>query len=478
MSVENIDVNGVIEETNKLLENEKYISPAIRACLKIQLLLINILVNKLWLNSGNSSIPPSQDPNRNKNKDKDKTWKKPGGQKWRKGKTLAKVDNPDKVVEIKVDRCNLPEWNYKPIGYEARQEFDIDISISITEFRAEILENERWEKYTAIFPKWIKSSTQYWNWVKSHCVYLSQYQLIPYNRVWEYFEDQVKLPISMWSISNFNQGAYDLLDTFENRVKHELINSRILHADETWININGKRHWLHWCSNKNWTLLYPHKKRGKEAMDEIWILEFFIWLLSHDHWKPYYAYKLILHCLCNAHHLRELERVTEQDDYKWWETMKKFLINLNNIVEDSGWALTETEVKPYIEEYQKILKEADIECPWVEPPPNKDWKKKRWWVKQTKARNLLDRLINYQDDVLRFAVDKDAPFSNNLWERDIRMTKVQQKISWCFRSMEGAKTFCRIRSYISSARKQWFTASYALRALFDGIDIFSEIWAE
>ncbi len=478
MSIENINIDELIKDSERLLKEDKYVSPALKACFKTLLLLIGILVNKLWLNSSNSSIPPSQDPNRNKDKDKNKPWKKPGGQKWRKGKTLKMVDNPDEIVEIKVDRSNLPEWNYKPVWYEPRQEFNIDISFTVTEFRAEILENERWDRITATFPDWIKSSTNYWNWAKAHSVYLSQYQLLPYNRVWEYFEDQVGLPISIWSISNFNQKAYNLLDTFESKLKNELINSRILHADETWINIDGKRHWLHWCSNEKWTLLYPHKKRGKEAMDEIWVLEFFVWLLSHDHWKPYYAFELILHCLCNAHHLRELERVTEQDGHKWWDIMKKFLINLNNVVEDSGWALAETEVKLYTEEYQKILKEAATECPWVEPPPDKDWNKKRWRIKQTKARNLLDRFLDYQNDVLRFAVDKDAPFSNNLWERDIRMTKVHQKISWCFRSTEGAKIFCRIRSYISSARKQWFTASYALKALFDGIDIFSEIWAE
>ena len=477
MTIKNADAAGLVKKAKKFLKEEKNISPAFVLCLEAIFMLMELLINRFWLNSNNSSKPPSQDPNREKKKKK-WTGKKRDGQNWCNGVTLETVKDPDEIVDIKVDRNDLPEWKYKTVWYEPRQEFNIDISFTVTEFRAEILENERWDRFTAIFPNWIKSSTNYWNWAKAHSVYLSQYQLLPYNRVWEYFEDQVGLPISIGSINNFNKKAYDLLENFENKLKKALINSTALHADETSINIDSKRHWLHWCSNENWTLLYPHQKRGKEAMDEMWVLEFFKWILSHDHWKPYFIYEFILHCLCNANHLRELKSVLDQDGYKWWKEMNDFLIDLNKVVENAWWKLSEEEVEPYIKDYQEILKRADKECPLIKPPPNKNWKIGKWRWKQSKARNLIDRLIDYQDDVLRFATDKNAPFTNNLWERDIRMTKVHQKISGCFRSTDGAKIFCRIRSYLSSARKQWFTASYALNALFEGKDIFEKIWAE
>ena len=314
MTIKNTDVAGLVKKTKQLLKKEKNISPTFAVCLETIFMLLELLIQRFWLNSNNSSKPPSQDPNREKKKRK-WTGKKRGGQNWRNGTTLERVDDPDEIVNIPVDRSTLPKWDYKPVWYEPRQEFNIDISFTVKEFRAEILENERWDRYTAIFPDWIKSSTNYWNWAKAHSVYLSQYQLLPYNRVWEYFEDQVWLPISVWSINNFNKKAFDLLDNFEAKLKNELINSITNHSDETWINIDGKRHWLHWCSNPKWTFLYPHEKRWKEAMDEMGILEFFRWLLVHDHWKPYYIYEFILHCLCNAHHIRELDRVTEQDGY-------------------------------------------------------------------------------------------------------------------------------------------------------------------
>jgi transposase len=483
MSIENINVNEAIDKAKKLLDNESNISPALKASFEMLILLVGIMVNKFWLNSSNSSKPPSTDPNRLKRKKK-WTWKKQGGQNGRTGKTLEKVPDPDEVIDIKVDRSTLPKWGYwkyKTVWYESRQEFDVDISVVVKEYRAEILENEKWDRITAKFPEWIKAPTQYWNWTKSHSVYLSQYQLLPYDRVWEYFEDQCWLPLSVWTVNNYNNKAYDLLEDFESTLKTKLLNNNesskdiTNHADETWVNINGKRHWLHWLSNNNWTYLYPHEKRWSEAMDEMWVLPYYKWRLCHDYWKSYYNYEDVTHILCNAHILRELEAVYEQDKHKWWKSMQDFLLELNEAVENNWWELHKKDQIPWLKKYQRILNKAQKQCP---PPdmnrlPDENWKKKRWRTKRTKARNLLDRFINRQEEILAFMTSKDVPFTNNLWERDIRMTKVHQKISWCFRSMNGAKTFCRIRSYLSSARKQWFTASHALKSLFDGKNIFA-----
>jgi transposase len=199
-------------------------------------------------------------------------------------------------------------------------------------------------------------------------------------------------------------------------------------------------------------------------MDDIGILPNYKGILCHDHWKPYYTYSCV-HSLCNAHHLRELEWSATEDKQKWASVMKKFLIHLNKKVEKSGGELTKEQRAVYRKRYNLILFLADQLCPQVKPPQTE---KKRGRVKKTKSRNLLERLINYQDDVLRFMDEKEVPFTNNLGENDLRMTKVQQKISGCFRSMEGAKIFCRIRGYLITCRKHDVDAKKALEILFQG----------
>ena len=315
----------------------------------------------------------------------------------------------------------------------------------------------------ASFPKDLTKAVQYGTGVKAQSVYMSQFQLIPYDRILDYFADQLQLSVSAGSIFNFNQEAFELLAGFENRVKTELASSDVAHADETGINIGGKRHWLHCMSNNDWTFYGAHEKRGAIAMNDMGILPFFKGTLCHDHWKPYYTYDCT-HALCNAHHLRELTRAWEQDGQKWANDLKKLLETINCKVIDAGGALGAQESLEYRYKYRAILKQGETEC----PEPAKPKKAKRGPVKKTKSRNLLERLRDFEQDTLRFMDNEDVPFSNNLGESDIRMTKVQQKISGCFRSMNGARIFCRVRSYLSTCRKQGVKSSQALDLLFNG----------
>ena len=199
-------------------------------------------------------------------------------------------------------------------------------------------------------------------------------------------------------------------------------------------------------------------------MDDIGILPHFKGILCHDHWKPYYRYAFT-HALCNAHHLRELIRAWEQDGMVWARDMEQLLRDINQAVEDAGGVLSSDKTKYYRKKYASLLEKANYECPAPEPPPDKP---KPGRLKRSKARNLLERLLNYQEDVLRFMENPVVPFTNNLGENDIRMTKVQQKISGCFRSNKGARIFCRVRGYLSTCRKQNVSASTALSLLFEG----------
>jgi transposase len=295
--------------------------------------------------------------------------------------------------------------------------------------------------------------------------YLSTYQLIPCERVQEQFANEYHIPLSTGSISNFiAQASKKLFNLgFEEVTKHELIKSPLLHADETGINLDGKKIWLHSASNEHWTWFEPHEKRGAEAMISIGIIPSFFGVLCHDHWKPYFTFKCD-HSLCNAHHLRELKRAYEQDGQEWAEKMRILLLDINDQVNATNkGALSKKKALQRKEEYRKILALGDIECP---PPTDNPSKKGR--TKRSKARNLLERLRDFEDDVLRFMIDPLVPFTNNLGERDIRMMKVQQKISGCFRSMEGAINFCRVRSYLSTCKKNNVSASEALEILFSG----------
>lgn len=464
MTIENIDIDATLRKVEKLLSEEKGLSPAMRSMVELLVLLITLMVGRLNRNSRNSSKPPASDPNR-KRESKAKGERKAGGQKGREGVTLERVENPDKVEVIKVDRRKLPRGEYTVVGYEARQVFDMKISREVTEYRAEIVEDAEGNRFVAPFPEGITKAAQYGADLKAHAVYMSQYQLIPYKRIQEYFEEQMSIPVSEGSLYNFNQEAYEYLETFEEKSKAELTKSEVLHVDETSINKNGDRYWLHSASNKHWTCFYPHEGRGTEAIDSIGIVPQFRGILCHDHLKAYYTY-LCTHALCNAHHLRELEGVWEGDNtQKWTKEMKALLEEINRVTNDAGGMLGVGESEKYRQRYRAILQNAEAESP---PPDETNRKGKRGRVKRTKARNLLERLRKYEDDVLRFMDNKNVPFTNNLAENDIRMTKVQQKISGCFRSLDGARIFCRVRSYLSTCRKQGVNLSQALKMLFHG----------
>jgi len=447
-----------------MLAQETHVSPALRSMLDVLILVVQLLVNRLSLTSRNSSKPPSKDRFPARDKTPKEGGRKSGGQPGRIGTTLQKIPDPDEIEILEVDRLTLPSGQYKDIGYECRQVFDIDIQRVVTEYRAQILEDENGQRFTAPFPAAVTKAVQYGNGVKAQAVYLSQYQLIPYQRVQEHFQEQLALPISAGSIYSFNQQAYALLEQFELKLMTKLLNTRVLHADETGINIGGKNHWLHTISNAQWTLFYAHDKRGMEAMIAKNVLPRFEGILVHDHWKPYFNLNCH-HALCNAHHLRELTYAHEQEEQAWAKEMIVLLLDMQETVKAQGGSLPDTQAALYVDQYRALLKRAEIECP---PPDSKKIPGQRGRTKRSKSRNLLERLINYETDTLKFMIDVDVPFTNNQGENDIRMTKVHQKISGCFRSQEGADIFCRIRSYLSTCRKNHVSSTEALNLLFEG----------
>ena len=295
------------------------------------MLLLGALIGRLNVNSKNSSKAPSQDPHRKKESKSGISVRNPGGQKGRIGKRLEPSASVDVVVPISIDRSTLPlSGNYIQGAPVKRQVIDVVISKHVTEYHLEVLIDKNGKRYVAPAPAGVGQSVQYGASVKALSCYMSQYQLLPYARIENFFIDQVGIPLSQGSIFNFNKEAYNALSSFERDAKAALQQSQVAHADETGINIDGKLHWMHVASNDKWTLISAHSKRGKEAMDEVGIWPSFKGVLIHDHWKPYYQYSDCKHALCHAHHLRELTAVIEQyPQCSWAKDMHDFLTNMN-----------------------------------------------------------------------------------------------------------------------------------------------------
>jgi transposase len=464
VKLQGLDIDKVVAELEAILASEKDVPVGMRKPIEALILVVKLLTQRVGLTSRNSSKPPSSDPNRPKSS-RPKSNRTSGGQPGRVGTTLKPVETPDEITVLKIDRRTLPRGSYTVVGCEKRQVFDLHITRHVIEYQAQILEDAQGRRFVATFPEGVQRPAQYGNGLKAHAVYLSQHQLLPYKRVQEYFSEQLQIPLSEGSLFNFNQEASERLTLFSHIASQKLAHGSLLHVDETGVNINGTRHWLHCASNALWTDFSIHAKRGVEAMNARGILPCFGGVLCHDHWKPYYRYTDCTHALCNAHHLRELVRAHEQDGQAWALDMKMLLEEINKATQAAGGCLKAGEAQAYRLRYRALLAEADIECP---PPDEKREPGQRGKVKKSKARNLLERLRNFEADTLRFMDNPEVPFTNNQGENDIRMTKVQQKISGCFRSTEGAEIFCRVRSYLSTCRKHGVSSSQAMTLLFKG----------
>ena len=469
LTIQDFDTDEAIANIRKLLEEDANVSPALKAAIDVMILLVTLLVDRVGSNSRNSHKPPSTDglnnkPKKPESKKSNSSKRKPGGQPGHKGSTLELIDEPDEVITIELDKRTLPKGHtYIPVGFERRQVYSLRIQRFVTEYQAQIVENELGEQFVAEFPEEVSSRTQYDGSVKAHVVYLSQFQMMPFDRMSQYLNDILSLPLSTGSVANFIKKAYELLEPFEVWVRNRLLTSPLIHADETSINIKGKTRWLHVTCDRNCTLFYSHTSRGREAMMEMDILPKYTGIVCHDHWASYLSFQDYIDVYCNAHHIRELTRAHENDGQAWALEMKELLQEMSELVgQDEG--LSEKDAEKYVKRYEAILEKGEKECPRNEGKSEQ----KRGKIPQSKSRNLLERLKEHQGGVLLFLTTVGVPFTNNQAENDLRMTKVQQKISGCFRSDNGAKYFCRIRSFLNTCQKQGLSPAKAMEDLFQG----------
>lgn len=408
-------------------------------------------------NSNNSSKPPSTNNNKKPLNSRKKTGRSSGAQDGHKGSTLLKIDDPDNIVDIRKRICNCG-CNLSGIEGEiqTRQVFDLpQISINVTEYRAhEVVCPDCKEVHTTEFPITISQPVQYGDNLQALMVYLSNYQLVPLARTTEIIKNLTGKNISQGTIVNANKRLFNVLQKFEDDLKEKLKKAEVLHTDESGLRLKGKINWVHVASTNHATHYGMHKKRGAIATNEIGILQEFEGTMVHDHWKPYYTFTKCTHAECNAHNIRILKGIHENSAHIWAMNMSSLLIEIKREIDSlksKGFtSMTESDIKAYDKKYKIIIaqgKEEDGEKCSVKIS------KRTGKPVKSDALRLLQKLEKYDIETLSFMYDFNIPFDNNLAERDIRMVKLRQKISGCFRGEEGGNWFCRIRSYISTCNK-------------------------
>jgi len=438
---------------------------------------INALKSQLSQNSRNSSKPPSSD-GYGKPKPKSqrkKSTRSSGGQPGHKGHTLKQVEHPDQTEHHEVSHCSQCGEDlstHSASEHEARQVFDLpEIKIQVTEHRAEIKVCPHCEGRTkGTFPNGVTQAVQYGEGVQAMATYLSHYQLLPYQRLQELFQDLFNVSLSQGTLNRLLTRGYQHLEEFEQGVKTRLKTSTVVHFDESGLRVKARLHWLHVASTPQLTYYHIDPKRGHTAMQTMGILPEYRGHAVHDHWKSYYRYDCS-HVLCNSHHLRELTFAKEQHQQSWAKKVSDCLIEANKEVEQAKekghTSLQKKRVLYFDRRYSRLLRDGRDELPMLPTAPTN----KRGRTKQHKVKNLHDRLRNHKKEVLAFLYNFALPFGNNLAERDVRMIKVKQKVSGCFRSDQGAVVFCRIRGYISTVKKQQVNVFSALSDLFSGKDL-------
>ena len=438
---------------------------------------IKALEDQLAKNSRNSGKPPSID---GYNKPAPKSLRKRrgrrrGGQPGHKGNTLKAVERPDQIEVHQIkecEHCHNSLDNVEVQKYERRQVFDIPkVKIEVTEHRSETkVCLQCGKKNKAAFPETVTQPVQYGPEIKAQIVYMNQYQLIPLERTAEILQALYGQRPSEATLIAASQAAAESVEAVNQAIKrHITMQEDVVHFDETGLRLEGKTHWLHSASTDRLTHYTVHAKRGRKAMDAVGILPNLKGCAVHDGWRSYFKYGA-KHGLCNVHHLRKLNFLLERYPQDWVQPVIDLLMKIKETVDQAKankeTSILQKQLSDFENEYDRLVEEGLKANPLRKPEEGVP--KKRGRVKQTPARNLLVTFKMHKDFVLAFMYDFRIPFDNNLAERDIRMMKLKQKISGCFRTHHGAETFCSIRTYISTANKNGQQVLDALRLVFDG----------
>ena len=424
---------------------------------------------RLKQNSRNSSRPPSSEglakpaPRSLRRK----SGRRPGGQAGHEGTTLAQVARPDREERHEpgcCGRCGAGLAGRPVTGVERRQVFDLPpVKAEVTEHQLIERECRCGHRTKAAAPEGAEAPVQYGPRVAAIIVYLYIGQFLSKNRTAQTLAELFGIPLSSGTVAALTARAAGKLDGFLQQVREHITASPVAGFDETGFRVQGTLHWVHCARTGKYTLLMVHTRRGKEAIEAMGVLPSFAGVAVHDAWAPYDIYTGADHQLCCAHALRELQAVTDLAPEGEW-----------------CWA---TQAAEALTQMQRLAAEATVQGRDTVDPAALAAQIHSFrsaaliGASQTAARSgalmkkhnaLARRLLNRQDDYLRFTHDWHVPPDNNGTERDIRMTKLRQKISGCLRTLTGARHFCAIRSYLSTAAKHGLSFIDALVMLTEG----------
>jgi transposase len=446
-------------------------SAALREQIVILLARVKELEDRLNKDSHNSNKPPSSDGFKKKPVTlRVKSGRKSGGQKGHPGRTLEFSDTPKEIVVHTPSccaNCGAGLDQTPATLLQRRQVFDIP------PVELECIEHQTHSKCcpncgettSESFPAGVENTVQYGPRFNAVLLYWTQYQLIPTGRAREMAADLFGASLSEGTLYNLMDRASTTLVPLETEIKEALTKNAVTHHDETGARVNGSLHWVHVVCSVMLTVYSRNKHRGKIAMDALGVLGKCVGTAIHDGWKPYFRYDC-KHALCNAHHLRELKALFEQQDQTWASDMIRVLLDAKAAVEEA-LSTGRYGVPPLLLfDLESRYRDAIDAGYKANPPPQPTGKRGR--TKRTVGGNLVRRLEEYQKETLAFLYDFAVPFDNNQAERDVRMMKVKLKVSGCFRSEEGADAFCRIRGYISTMRKQGHNVLAVLRSVVEG----------
>src|SRR5437868_8103246 len=432
---------------------------------------LKVLRDRLAKDSHNSHLPPSSDRGGRKPKSlRHKSEKKSGGQAGHAGSSLPFSCAPDEIIELPVHQCEVCQHDLHAVaacGRERRQVVDLPSPrVVVQEYRAEQKQCPHCQQITiAPFPAGVQAPVQYGPHVGATAVYLVQQQLLPLARTCEVMRDLLGVQMSEGTVGELIKRCARELASVEQQITQALKQATVIHQDETGLAVAGKRHWMHVTCTPSLTHYHVDASRGQPALEAIGILPHFRGISIHDGWGSYFLYDCE-HAACNVHLLRDLVFLAEQD-IPWAADLKSLLLDMKEATDQARElgkrGLEPQEVVDWEAQFLRLLDEGDQAHPRATAPPGQ-----RGRCKQSDARNLLDRLRKQQKAVLNFLEDLRVDFDNNLAERDLRMVKVQQKVSGCFRSLTGAEAFSRIRGYLSTLRKQGLPLLSALQATLCG----------
>ena len=434
------------------------------------------LEDQLAKNSNNSGKPPASDGLKKRPRPRSlrqRSGKKSGGQPGHQGHQLEMVSQPDEVEVYPVKQCAHCQGSLidQPAErVDKRQVFELPpLRLVVTEHQAEVKVCPHCGQTTqAGFPVEVGQLTQYGPGFKALLVYLNQKQFIPLERVSEFCTEVFNQPVGEGTIVLANAQVAGQVEPVNEQAKQHLIETEeTVHFDESGLRVAQKLYWVHSASTARVTCYHIDPKRGHDGIERAGILPQRTGVSLHDDWPAYYGYTEAAHAACNSHHLRELTFLEERYPQAWEADLAKLLDEIKQAVAVAQAAglteLTATQMTAFETRYTELIEQGLQLNPVPDKPPGKRGK-----VKQPPPKNLLDRLKNHQCAVLAFMYDFKVPFDNNQAERDIRMVKLKQKISGCFRSEEGARVFGLIRGYLSTAQKNGVGALAALRLALTG----------